>query len=57
MIYLIVGFIFVILFCGCFIQTDEAGFRRLTPAQAVGLKHVGYVIKIQKVVKVGPEFT
>ncbi|CAL4154738.1 unnamed protein product, partial [Meganyctiphanes norvegica] len=30
---------------------DERGYRRLTPNQTVGLRHCGYVIKVQEVVK------
>ena len=33
-------------------QTAEAGYRRLTPDQPVGLKHSGYVISLDRVVKV-----
>lgn len=31
----------------------EKGFKRLTPEQPVGLRHAGYVISLQKVIKVG----
>lgn len=30
---------------------DERGYRRLTPNQTVGLRHCGYIIKVQEVVK------
>ena len=29
----------------------EKGYRRLCPGQSVGLRHTGYVVMIQKVVK------
>ena len=31
----------------------EKGYKRLTPEQPVGLRHAGYVISVQKVIKVG----
>jgi glutaminyl-tRNA synthetase len=34
-----------------FREDEESGFRRLTPAQSVGLRHAGYVIQVQDVVK------
>lgn len=30
----------------------EKGYKRLTPEQPVGLRHAGYVISVQKVIKV-----
>ena len=30
----------------------EKGYKRLTPDQPVGLRHAGYVISVQKVIKV-----
>lgn len=32
-------------------QIEEKGYRRLTPCQSVGLRHCGYVIQLQEVVK------
>lgn len=34
-----------------FKERDERGFRRLTPNQSVGLRHAGYVITVNHVVK------
>lgn len=34
------------------LQVMEKGFKRLTPEQPVGLRHAGYVISVQKVIKV-----
>lgn len=34
-----------------FREEEEKGYRRLTPQQSVGLRHCGYVIKVQEVVK------
>lgn len=33
-------------------QVMEKGYKRLTPEQPVGLRHAGYVISVQKVIKV-----
>lgn len=33
------------------LQEEEKGYRRLTPQQSVGLRHCGYIIKVQEVVK------
>ncbi|XP_063379722.1 probable glutamine--tRNA ligase isoform X1 [Cydia fagiglandana] len=33
-----------------FTEQPERGYRRLTPTQAVGLRHAGYVIKVSKVI-------
>lgn len=30
----------------------EKGYKRLTPEQPVGLRHAGYVISVQRVIKV-----
>uniref|UniRef100_A0A671X3V6 Glutamine--tRNA ligase n=1 Tax=Sparus aurata TaxID=8175 RepID=A0A671X3V6_SPAAU len=35
-----------------FRETMEKGYKRLTPEQPVGLRHAGYVISVQKVIKV-----
>lgn len=35
-----------------FLQVMEKGYKRLTPEQPVGLRHAGYVISVQKVIKV-----
>lgn len=32
----------------------EKGYKRLTPEQPVGLRHAGYVISVEKVIKVRP---
>lgn len=34
------------------VQTAEGDYRRLTPTQSVGLRHAGYVIIVDKVIKV-----
>uniref|UniRef100_A0A671WZ01 Glutamine--tRNA ligase n=1 Tax=Sparus aurata TaxID=8175 RepID=A0A671WZ01_SPAAU len=34
-----------------FRETMEKGYKRLTPEQPVGLRHAGYVISVQKVIK------
>lgn len=34
------------------LQIAEKGYRRLTPDQSVGLRHAGYVIKVEDVKKV-----
>ncbi|XP_018026096.1 glutamine--tRNA ligase isoform X2 [Hyalella azteca] len=34
-----------------FREADERGYRRLTPTQSVGLRHSGYVISVQDVVR------
>nr|XP_045612229.1 probable glutamine--tRNA ligase [Procambarus clarkii] len=34
-----------------FREVEERGYRRLTPQQTVGLRHCGYVIKVQEIVK------
>lgn len=36
---------------GDFKEVMEKGFKRLTPEQPVGLRHAGYVISVQKVIK------
>jgi hypothetical protein len=33
-------------------QVGDKNYKRLTPTQTVGLKHVGFVIAIEKVLKV-----
>lgn len=33
-------------------QVMEKGYKRLTPEQPVGLRHAGYIISFQKVIKV-----
>ena len=33
-------------------QTAEGDYRRLMPTQSVGLRHAGYVIVVDKVIKV-----
>ncbi len=35
-----------------FLETEQAGFRRLTPGQAVGLRHAGLVLSVKSVEKV-----
>lgn len=30
----------------------EKGYKRLTPEQPVGLRHAGYIISVQRVIKV-----
>uniref|UniRef100_A0A3Q3ETX9 Glutamine--tRNA ligase n=1 Tax=Labrus bergylta TaxID=56723 RepID=A0A3Q3ETX9_9LABR len=37
-----------------FREVMEKGYKRLTPDQSVGLRHAGYVISVQKVIKVRP---
>lgn len=34
-----------------FHEAEEAGYKRLTPNQSVGLRHAGYVISVKEVVK------
>lgn len=34
------------------LQVMEKGYKRLTPDQPVGLRHAGYVISVQRVIKV-----
>lgn len=38
----------------CPLQVMEKGYKRLTPDQPVGLRHAGYVISLQRVIKVRP---
>ena len=38
--------------CTSCVQVMEKGYKRLTPDQPVGLRHAGYVITVQKVIKV-----
>ena len=35
------------------LQVMEKGYKRLTPDQPVGLRHAGYVVPGQPVIKVG----
>lgn len=35
------------------LQVMEKGYKRFTPEQSVGLRHAGYIISLQKIVKVG----
>lgn len=35
-----------------FRETDEKGYRRLKPNQAVGLRHTGYILRVSRVNKV-----
>ena len=37
------------------LQSAEKGYRRLTPDQSVGLRHAGYVIRVEEVKKVSCE--
>uniref|UniRef100_A0A3P8X3B2 glutamine--tRNA ligase n=1 Tax=Cynoglossus semilaevis TaxID=244447 RepID=A0A3P8X3B2_CYNSE len=37
-----------------FREVMEKGYKRLTPEQPVGLRHAGYVISVEKVIKVRP---
>ncbi|KAK3873045.1 hypothetical protein Pcinc_021915 [Petrolisthes cinctipes] len=34
-----------------FQEVEEKGYRRLTPSQSVGLRHCGYIIQVQEVVR------
>ncbi|VVC89147.1 unnamed protein product, partial [Leptidea sinapis] len=34
-----------------FKEQSEKGYRRLTPTQTVGLRHAGYILKVEKVIK------
>uniref|UniRef100_A0A8C9WEV8 Glutamine--tRNA ligase n=1 Tax=Scleropages formosus TaxID=113540 RepID=A0A8C9WEV8_SCLFO len=40
-----------------FREVMEKGYKRLTPDQPVGLRHAGYVISLQKSIKVNPSRT
>lgn len=52
---------FIVYNCGewwwapLLLQVMEKGYKRLTPEQPVGLRHAGYVISVQKVIKVSPD--
>ena len=35
-----------------FPKVNEKGYKRLSPEQSVGLRHAGYVITVQEVIKV-----
>jgi hypothetical protein len=39
-----------------FFQTPTKDFKRLTPNQSCGLKHVALIITIQEIIRVGKEF-
>lgn len=41
-----------LLFYVYLLQVMEKGYKRLTPDQPVGLRHAGYVISVQRVIKV-----
>lgn len=45
-------FFFFLLFYVYLLQVMEKGYKRLTPDQPVGLRHAGYVISVQRVIKV-----
>ena len=35
-----------------FPKVNEKGYKRLSPEQSVGLRHAGYVITVQEIIKV-----